>query len=322
MKTYNSFTAAYGALANELLRDGAETCPRGQKTKELIFKSFCIENPLDRLPRFKSRNLSPSYLAAEFTWYAAGCYSTKWISDYAKFWSGISNGNDIAESAYGARIYGIHPSLKAGVDQWKYVVEELMKDPDSRRAVIHIRTMNDSLVESKDVPCTLSLHFMIRNGALDLMVHMRSSDIILGLVYDVPAFTLFQEAMANELNVGVGQYYHISDSLHVYEKHYGMLARIAEEFPPLNFPMRSMKDLNLGPGRTLWNEFFIDASNLVFAGRERMMKFAKRWENTCCYNFAVQLVLRHAKEIDAYTDIKRELTSSSHYDNAWEYFLE
>ena len=57
---------------------------------------------------------------------------------------------------------------------------------------------------------------------------MRSSDVILGIAYDVPAFTLFQEILANELGVGLGTYTHVSNSLHIYEKHFEMAEKMLQ----------------------------------------------------------------------------------------------
>ena len=68
-----------------------------------------------------------------------------------------------------------------------------------------------------------------------MMTSMRSSDVILGLAYDVPAFTIFQELLAvqltNELGrpIGLGTYTHLSASLHVYERHFKMVEKILEE---------------------------------------------------------------------------------------------
>jgi len=65
-----------------------------------------------------------------------------------------------------------------------------------------------------------------------LLVNMRSSDLILGITYDIPAFTLMQELMLLELNargldLKLGRYMHVSNSLHVYERHFEMLDKIA-----------------------------------------------------------------------------------------------
>jgi hypothetical protein len=69
---------------------------------------------------------------------------------------------------------------------------------------------------------------------------MRSSDIILGLAYDVPAFTIMQEVMANELGVELGEYVHTSNSLHCYQRDFEMLNEIANSEVTYNEPMRKL----------------------------------------------------------------------------------
>ena len=108
----------------------------------------------------------------------------------------------------------------------------MCSDNDSRRAVIHIRSPQDSILAHKDVPCTLTLQFFLRNDKVHMVTSMRSSDLILGIAYDVPAFTLFQELLALQLSkrlnkpIGLGDYTHISNSLHIYERHFEMVEQI------------------------------------------------------------------------------------------------
>lgn len=255
MNSYSNFTEAYVDLCKQI-RDNTQyvSSPRGMKIKENLGVQFRIYNPRDRLPRVAARNFSLAYFVAETLWYLNADDSTEWISYYAPFWSNISDNNKTANSAYGARIFKTHPRIGNGnIVQWDYVKEELRKDPDSRRAVIHIRTPSDSILESKDVPCTLSLQFFIRENKLHLHVSMRSSDIILGLAYDVPAFTTIQEILANELGVELGEYVHTSNSLHCYERDFEMLDAIAntrvfksfDEMPayPIVFPVGELIEL-------------------------------------------------------------------------------
>lgn len=239
MRTYDSFTEAYVDLCRTL-RDNSdfESAPRGMKIKEKLGVQFRIRDPRNRLPYVTERNFSVSYFVAESLWYLSGNNSTEWIARYAPFWKDISDDGATANSAYGARIFKPHPRIADGaIVQWQYVKEELRRDPDSRRAVIHIRTPDDSLYATKDVPCTLSLQFFIRNGDLHLHVSMRSSDIILGIAYDVPAFTLIQEVLANELGTGLGEYVHTSNSLHCYERDFDTLNSIAESDCGYYLPM-------------------------------------------------------------------------------------
>lgn len=239
MNSYGNFTQAYIDLCRQV-RDDSEfvSAPRGMKIKEKLGVQFRIKNPRDRLPFVESRNFSLSYFVAETLWYMSGSNSTEWISRYAPFWKDISDDGKTANSAYGARIFRLHPRIADGeLNQWEYVKSELKRDPDSRRAVIHIRTPDDSLHAVKDVPCTLALQFFIREGSLHLHVNMRSSDIILGIAYDVPAFTTMQEILANELGVELGEYVHTSNSLHCYERDFEMLDAIANSSDNLGRPM-------------------------------------------------------------------------------------
>jgi len=228
--TFENFTECYLELIKATMHDyHYESSPRNQKIKELIGATFTITNPRARIPTVVGRKFGLTYLAAELVWYLSANNETEWISRYSNFWSNISDDGKTANSAYGARLFTYHPAIAdRRFVQWSYIVEELKRDPDSRRAVMHLRTPSDSIDAKLDVPCTLALQFFIRDGKLHQVVHMRSSDVIFGIAYDVPAFTIFQEILANELNVGLGTYTHVSNSLHIYERHFELAEKILE----------------------------------------------------------------------------------------------
>lgn len=226
--TYQGFTDCYIDLISQVMREPQyESAPRGQNIRETLGASFTIKNPRDRIPYVVGRKFSMSYMVAELIWYLAGDDSTDWISKYSAFWKGISDDGTTANSAYGARLFKPHKKIAQGrYTQLDYVIEELRRDPDSRRAVMHLRVPDDSIDAKLDVPCTLALQFFIRNGQLHQVANMRSSDLIFGIAYDIPAFTMFQELIANELEVGMGTYTHTSNSLHIYERHFDMAEKI------------------------------------------------------------------------------------------------
>tara|TARA_Y100000034_G_scaffold94294_1_gene114269 strand:+ start:73 stop:1062 length:990 start_codon:yes stop_codon:yes gene_type:complete len=230
MYKFKNFTECYLTLAAEIFNNPDYIAsPRGQRVKEKLAVKFELENPKDRLLQIRARNFSCSYMIAELLWYLSGDNTTEWIANYSSFWRNISDDGKTANSAYGARIFKPHPRIAmASLIQWDYVIQELKNDPDSRRAVIHIRTPDDSEKAKLDVPCTLTLQFFIREGALHQIVNMRSSDLILGIAYDIPAFTFLQEMMARQLGVELGTYTHISNSLHIYEKHFGMVKNMLQ----------------------------------------------------------------------------------------------
>ena len=240
MRRFKNFTEAYVALLDEVQNKPEFECaPRGMKIKESLGVQFSIENPLDRIPYVKGRKFSISYMVAELVWYLMGIDATEWIANYSSFWRNISDDGVTANSAYGARIFKPHRRVASTLDpdwtQWDFVLNELANDNDSRRAVIHIRSPQDALLAKLDVPCTLTMQFFLREDNVHMVVAMRSSDLILGLAYDVPAFTMFQELLAHDLTkklgrpIGLGTYTHTSNSLHIYERHFDMVDRIISD---------------------------------------------------------------------------------------------
>lgn len=215
----------------ELDRYGEKSSPRNMEINELLVQTFHLRNPRARLVTFPERKLNTGFAVGEFLWYWTGRDDLSMMLYYNKRMAGFSDDGKTLNSAYGKRIFKYESNVQTMMmSQWLVCAETLLKDPDSRRAVININRAEDqkqaTLHESKDVPCTLSLQFFIRNKKLHLHVNMRSNDIMWGFCYDVFSFTLLQECMMLLLreegmkDLGLGSYYHTAGSLHLYEQHY------------------------------------------------------------------------------------------------------
>ena len=178
------------------------------------------------------RNISPSYLFGELLWYFNGDDSLKFISQFSSFWNNISDDGETCNSAYGKLIL-----TKYGFNQMQKVIDLLRADPNSRRAKININVPNKNVITTKDEPCTMSLHFIIRDSKLNCTAVMRSNDIWFGFPYDVAFFTELQKMIAERLHVGYGIYTHFAVSLHVYDRDINSLGKILKNpiSKPINF---------------------------------------------------------------------------------------
>ena len=113
-------------------------------------------------------------------------------------------------SCYGYRFFRQDES---GASQWTVAQNLLRHDPFTRRAVLLMsQPLAASDIDARDVACASSLQFLLRDGRLDALLHMRSNDAFWGLPYDVFLFTMLQELMAAELGVELGTYYHCCPS--------------------------------------------------------------------------------------------------------------
>lgn len=159
------------------------------------------------------RKMPIRYAIGELLWYNSRNITWKAIEPFSKFWKQLSDDGEHVNSNYG---WCIHD--KYTFDQWEMVKQLLTKSPNSRQAVIHIKEPRDVIRRpTKDLNCTLTLQFLIRENKLDMIVNMRSNDAWLGLPYDVFNFTCMQIQMAMALGVDIGTYYHNTASLHLYK---------------------------------------------------------------------------------------------------------
>ena len=106
--------------------------------------------------------------------------------------------------------------------QIKFIVDELKRNPSSRRAVMMIRTPED--MGSDDPACMQHLQYFIRNGKLECKILFRSNDACKASFMNAFALILLQKYFADELGVEMGSYVHRANSYHCYEQDYGMLS--------------------------------------------------------------------------------------------------
>jgi len=114
--------------------------------------------------------------------------------------------------------YTYHQRMGTQVD---FVIQELQRNPSSRRAVICIRTPDD--MGSDDPACLQHLQYFVRDGKLHCKLLFRSNDACKATFMNAFALILLQKKIADALKLPVGTYVHRANSFHCYEKDFGML---------------------------------------------------------------------------------------------------
>lgn len=116
-----------------------------------------------------------------------------------------------------------HYTYHQRMAKWKQgVIDELKRDPASRRAVIAIRD-NEADMTSGDPACLQTLQYMIRDGKLHCWVMFRSNDAVKACFMNMFALVMLQKEFADALGVPVGSYTHIATSWHCYQQDRDML---------------------------------------------------------------------------------------------------
>jgi thymidylate synthase len=152
------------------------------------------------------REINYRFMIAEWLWIMAGRNDLATLTRYNSKMGSFSDDGLKLAGAYG-------PKIKS---QWEYVVKTLACDRTSRQAVMTIWERNPA--PSKDIPCTTSAQFIIRNEQLHGIFTMRSSDAWLGIPYDCFTFGQIINSLASRLDAAPGYLHLIMGSSHLYQE--------------------------------------------------------------------------------------------------------
>jgi len=115
-----------------------------------------------------------------------------------------------------------YPMNNVNNNQIEFVISELKRNPESRRAVIDIRA-NSQDMYSSDPACLQHVQFFVRNNKLDCDILFRSNDACKATFMNAFALIQLQKSIADKLGVEVGTYTHRANSFHCYENDYETL---------------------------------------------------------------------------------------------------
>lgn len=235
---YRNLTDALIGSLRLLLTEGATVPSRNGETKELYCHQVRISNPTERVLISPYRGANIFAQLAEAMWVMGGRDDVEFLSRYLPRAKDFSDDGKVWRGGYGPRIrkwvraIGNHSELLPQgetrwvqetkiVDQLAECVKILKEDLPSRRAVIVIFDPALDFVQSKDIPCNNWLHFLVRDGKLNLTVGIRSNDAIWGFSgINVFEWSVLQQMVAHWIGVEVGTMAYTASSFHLYDYHY------------------------------------------------------------------------------------------------------
>lgn len=261
MKVYETASEAYlGTLEDVYFNPDVKSAPRGQPVREKLDYSFRVLSPTNSpiVTKDSKRNETiASYTAKEVDLYDSCSNLAEDFGKASKFWLSLANPDGTVNSAYGHLIWAkkshgsnfetelvesplfwnsdgpgkVYQSVPVRRTPWQWAKQSLIDDKDTRQAILRFSLPEHQWKGNKDQTCTMHGNFLIRDDKLHFSVVMRSNDLTLGLVYDMPWFMGLMDKMINELkdtypNLTKGHYTHTVHSLHIYERNEDMVKKM------------------------------------------------------------------------------------------------
>jgi thymidylate synthase len=208
----NIFEQQYKVLLMETLLNGSLS---NNRTAVKTYKKFNQTLNIDLkqgFPIITGKKIFFNKALAEFNWIYQGRTDLNFLHKHnVKWW------DDFATDGQLGKVYGYQIKHFNGVfNQIDYVIKQI-KD-NSRRAIITLWNPTD--LKDQSLPCCYTqFNFVRDNNKLNMVMHFRSSDLFLGLPYDIIVGALFLIAIAKECNLQPSMLgLNLADA-HIYENH-------------------------------------------------------------------------------------------------------
>lgn len=180
--------------------------------------SFKLDLTNGRLPVPGNRRYWPRVAAAETAWQFMGTQSPDWILSKApKIWK------DFVEDGKLETAYGYRWREHFGRDQLMMAIDELRDNPTNRQLYISAwDPATDGLGGSqpKNIPCPVGFSLTRVGDLVHCSVFIRSSDVFIGLPYDVMGYALTLDAVAQSVDCKAGTLHVTLAHPHIYEPHF------------------------------------------------------------------------------------------------------
>jgi thymidylate synthase len=109
------------------------------------------------------------------------------------------------------------------VDQIQGIVDQIGKNPDSRRLVVSAWNVGE--IERMALPpCHTLFQFWVGDGRLSCQLYMRSADLFLGVPFNIASYSLLTAMLAQVTGLGVGDFVLSIGDAHVYRNHFEQVA--------------------------------------------------------------------------------------------------
>ena len=206
-------------------------------------------------PLLTTKKMIWKSLLYEVLWYLSGENHIRNLRKHTKIWDAWADADGNLETAYG--YYWRHfPSAEKDengnwivteTDQIRYVIDEIKRNPNSRRLVVSAWEPGNA-IHSKLPPCHYSYVFNVNNGKLNCHLTQRSGDIALGIPFNLAAYSLLTQIIAQETDLELGEFAHTIVDAHIYvadkgtemEK-YDHVAGLLEQMKREPFPLPQLK---------------------------------------------------------------------------------
>ena len=211
---------AYLDLLRHVLEHGTEKGDRTGTGTRSVFGWQMRFDLREGFPLVTTKKLHLRSIVHELLWFLRGDTNVAYLREHkVSIWDEWADADGELGPVYGKQWRRWSAPDGREIDQLRNVIDELRRNPDSRRLVVSAWNVAD-LPAMALQPCHALFQFYVADGRLSCQLYQRSGDIFLGVPFNIASYALLTHMVAQACDLGVGDFVHTLGDAHLYANHF------------------------------------------------------------------------------------------------------
>ena len=222
----------YLALLQDVVDNGSDKSDRtGVGTRSVFGRQLRFDLDVG-FPLLTTKRIHVKSVIQELLWFLSGSTSNHWLNERGVgIWDEWAAPDGSLGPIYGAQWRSWPAPDGRHIDQISQVLEQIRRDPDSRRLVVSAWNPADLPLPGQSpaenvsagrmalAPCHCLFQFYVHEGRLSCQLYQRSADLFLGVPFNIASYALLTCMIAQQCELAPGEFVHSFGDLHLYQNH-------------------------------------------------------------------------------------------------------
>ena len=232
---------AYLDLLRHALEQGAEKSDRTGTGTRSVFGWQMRFDLRAGFPLVTTKKLHLRSIVHELLWFLRGETNIAYLKAHkVGIWDEWADAEGELGPVYGKQWRAWQAADGRTIDQMRWVVDEIRRNPDSRRLIVSAWNVGE-LEQMALMPCHSLFQFYVAQGRLSCQLYQRSGDIFLGVPFNIASYALLTHMVAQVCDLEVGDFVHTLGDAHLYTNHFEQAREQLSRSP------RALPKLSLNP---------------------------------------------------------------------------